>query len=414
MSRRRVLYAPRNIAGQPTEWAAAIRPFGLDAQVWSFGEPAFGLAVDRVFDDDRLLADPVYRFGVLAEAIREFDVFHFQYGRSLLNPHEPALPELWDLPLLRSLGKRVFMHWHGSDVRLRSVHMRREPDSYLAEATVDEPRILARVSVARRYCDAMFVSTPGLLDYVPDGVLIPLCLDAAAWRAPRSGVEPDVPVVAHIPSRRATKGSAHVDAALRPLAEAGLIQYRPLSGLTRDQVRAEFARADLVVDSMTIGDHGLVAVEAMASGAIALAHVHERNRARVPADPVVEVTPATLGEVVRGLAANPEQRQRLRAAGVEFVRAHHDRPVVGRLLADAYRAPAGSLTSGFPDWPGADSPGRVAALEAEVERLRQLVPPADGAPPPTLRERLERRPAAHLALRRAHRMAKRLRALRRR
>lgn len=415
MSRPRVLYAPRNIAGQPSEWAAAVRPHGVHAQVWSFGEPAFGLPVDRVFDQDRLLADPMYRFGALADAVREFDVFHFQYGRSLLNPDEPDLPELWDLPLLRSLGKRVFMHWHGSDVRLRSAHMRREPDSYLADATVDEPRILARVAIARRFCDAMFVSTPGLLDYVPDGVLLPLCLDVDAWRTSREA-EPAVPVVAHIPSRRATKGSAHVDAALRPLDAEGVIRYRPLTNLTRDQVRAEFARADMVVDSMTIGDHGLVALEAMAAGAIALAHVHERNRARTPHDPVVEVTRHTLGEVVRALAADPARRTRLRAEGVEYVRARHDRPVVGALLADAYRAPAGRVVAGFPDWPTAPDAARMAELETEIDRLRQLLPAKDGAPPPSLRQRIERRPAAHLALRRAHRLSgrvsARLRALR--
>lgn len=128
MSRLRVLYAPRDIAGQPGEWAAALRREGVDAQVWSFGEPAFGLRPDRVWDQDRLLADPLYRWQALDEAVKSFDVFHFQYGRGLIDAREPVLPELWDLPLLRSLGKRVYMHWHGSDVRLPSVHAEREPD----------------------------------------------------------------------------------------------------------------------------------------------------------------------------------------------------------------------------------------------------------------------------------------------
>ncbi|MGR6997945.1 hypothetical protein ACU686_07310 [Yinghuangia aomiensis] len=196
MTPLRVLYAPRDIAGQPGTWARGIRALGVEAEVWSFGEPAFGLVPDRVWDADRLLADPAYRWDVLDRAVRRFDVFHFQYGRSLLNAHEPLLPALWDLPLLRSLGKKVFMHWHGSDVRLRSVHMAREPDSYLKDAVVDEPRIHALVEIARRHCDRMFVSTPGLLDYVPDAELVPLAIDAAAWATDR-GPEPEVPVVVH-------------------------------------------------------------------------------------------------------------------------------------------------------------------------------------------------------------------------
>src|SRR5260221_3696816 len=134
--------------------------------------------------------------------------------------------------LLLDNKKRVYMHWHGSDVRLPSVHAEREPDSYLAGSSVDEDAIRARISIARRYCDAVFVSTAGLPDYVPDAELVPLALDVAAWRTPR-GVEPAVPVVVHLPSRRLTKGSDLVDEALRPLHDEGVVVYRPLSGLSR-------------------------------------------------------------------------------------------------------------------------------------------------------------------------------------
>lgn len=416
MSKLRVLYAPRDIAGQPSEWAAALRKQGVDAQVWSFGEAAFGLRPDRTWDQDRLLADPLYRWQVLDEAVRTFDVFHFQYGRGLVDAKEPVLPELWDLPLLRSLGKRVYMHWHGSDVRLPSVHAQREPDSYLAGSTVDEDAILARVSIARRYCDAVFVSTAGLPDYVPDAELLPLALDVAAWRT-RRGAEPAVPVVVHMPSRRSTKGSDLVDAALRPLHDEGVIVYRPLSGLSRDQVKDEFKKADLVVDSLTIGDHGLVSCEAMASGAIAVAHVHERVRAReampghpVPECPIVEATGATLGEVVRKLAADPAERARVRAEGLAWVAQRHDSAVVVRQLLAVYERPRGRVVSAYPEWPESTGKKRVRELEAEIERLRaQLGPDGQAVPELTRRDRLEAKPGLHLAVRRADRAYRQLR-----
>lgn len=403
MTALRVLYAPRDIAGQPGTWARGLRALGARAEVWSFGEPAFGLVPDRVWDADRLLADPAYRWEVLDRAVRGFDVFHFQYGRSLLNAHEPLLPALWDLPLLRSLGKKVFMHFHGSDVRLRSVHMEREPDSYLKDAVVDEARIHAIVEIARRHCDRMFVSTPGLLDYVPDAELVPLAVDAAAWRTER-GPEPRVPVVVHLPSRRATKGSHLVDAALRPLHDEKVVEYRPLSGLSHDQVKAEFARADLVVDSLTIGDHGMVAVEAMACGAIAIAHVHERNRTRVPGCPVVEAVGADLGDVVRRLAEDPAERARLRADSVAWVARRHDTAGIARQLRDAYREPPVPVAAGRPDWPLVDGRGRITALEAEISRLRQALGRQGGraatAPPRSARDRVEANPRLHLLIRR--------------
>jgi glycosyltransferase involved in cell wall biosynthesis len=418
VSKLRVLYAPRDIAGQPSEWAATLRRKGVDAQVWSFGEPAFGLRPDRVWDQDRLLAEPDYRWQVLDEAVRGFDVFHFQYGRGLIDAHEPVMPEMWDLPLLRSLNKRVYMHWHGSDVRLPSIHAEREPDSYLKDSKVDEDAIRVRISIARRYCDAVFVSTAGLLDYVPDAELVPLALNVAAWKTPR-GAEPTVPVVLHMPSNRGTKGSDLVDAALKPLHEEGVIVYKPLSGLTRDQVKAEFAHADIVVDSLTIGDHGVVSCEAMASGAIAIAHVHDRVRAResmpglkVVELPIVEADGTTLAEVVRKLAADKTERARLREAGLTWVHQRHDSSIVAEQLLEAYRRPRGQVASAYPEWPESVGKKRVTALETEVERLRTLLGPGpvDGATPPlTRREQIEARPRLHLAVRRADRMFRRLR-----
>ena len=69
MTSLRVLYAPRDIAGQPSTWARGMRALGAHAEVWSFGEPAFGLVPDRVWDADRLLAEPDYRWQVLDHAV---------------------------------------------------------------------------------------------------------------------------------------------------------------------------------------------------------------------------------------------------------------------------------------------------------------------------------------------------------
>jgi hypothetical protein len=112
-----------------------------------------------------------------------------------------VLPALWDLPLLKFLGKRVLMHYRGSDVRLPSVHKEREPDSYFnaVPGAVDEHAIQQRVSIARRHCDALLVSTPGLIDYVNDALLVPHTLDLDAWSHDRPA-EPAVPVVVHAPS----------------------------------------------------------------------------------------------------------------------------------------------------------------------------------------------------------------------
>jgi len=374
MNELRVLFAPRNIAGQAELYASSLRQLGHHAEVWSFGAPAFGFGADRVVDVKRLRADAAYRWELLDDAVRGFDIFHFQYGRSLLLPDLPSFPPLADLPLLASLDKKLIMNFRGSDVRLRSVHMAREPDSYMKDPTVvcDEERILADVSVSRRYCDAMLVSTPGLLDYVPDALWFPHVVDVSFWDS-GGRTERAVPRVGHLPSRRSTKSSDIVGTVCRSLEDRGLIEYVELSGLGRDEVRAAFAEIDIMVDSLAIGDHGLVSVEAMASGAIAVAHIHPRNRDRNPGVPVVEATIHDLGQVLERLASNPSERREIRERSVEWVRKNHSVERAGPLLEDLYRRPPVRPDLSDPAFPIVADSARVRELEAEVEQLRASV-----------------------------------------
>lgn len=402
----RVLYAPRNISGQASEYAVAVNPFGYEGEVWSYGDTTFGFEADRLVDPDRWHTDPCYRWDLFDTAVRRFDIFHFQYARSLLVPKGFAVPDLWDIPLLKSLGKKVFMHFRGSDVRLKSMHLAREPDSYFKHSNLpcDEDRIRARVAICRRFCDALLVSTPGLIDYVPDAIWVPHVVDVEAWRRPERPERP-VPIACHIPSSRGTKHSKQIDAVLRRLAAEGVCTYRSLQGLNRTDVRAALQDADVVVDSLGIGDHGLISVEAMAAGAIAIAHIHERNRARNPGVPVVEATAETLDEVVRRLCADPDERAELRRQGLAWVGEHHDRSVVGKLLVDVYTRRPTVPSLSYPDWPRSETRERVLALEAEVERLRQRL----ASRPPTARLNRHTLPTRHSRTVTAHLVAKKVR-----
>lgn len=375
----RVLYAPRNISGQAWEYKESVLAQGFTGEVWSYGEPAFGFPVDRIIDKAEFAATPSHQWALLHEAVSNFDIFHFQYGRSLLHPNGVSIPDLWDIPLLKALGKRVFMHFRGSDVRIPSVHMEREPESYFRyyERTVDEEAIRDRIAICERFCDGIFVSTPGLLDYVPSATWIPHIVDLRAteerWRP-----EPERPLVLHVPSNSAIKGSAAIDAIGSKLAAEGVVTYRRLSGIPRSELLDELRQADIVVDSIGIGDHGLLSVEAMACGAIPVAHIHERNRERNPGVPVVEATAGTLEGVVKRLAQDPAERMRLRESGRRWVQKVHSREAVGQQLARFYRQRPRRPVTGRPDWPVAVSGKRVATLEAEVMRLRRPADPLVG------------------------------------
>ena len=107
---------------------------------------------------------------------------------------------------------------------------------------------------------------------MPDGEWIPHVVHPAEWSADRS-IEPVVPIVLHAPSSGVTKGSSRVDEVCSLLERERLITYRRASGLSRDELRAEMRRADIIIDSLGIGDHGAISVEGMAAGCICLGHI---------------------------------------------------------------------------------------------------------------------------------------------
>ena len=229
-------------------------------------------------------------------------------------------------------GLRVAMMFHGSDLRLPSQHARESVWSPFTDPTVPSALMEDRASrnireVARLGLPA-FVSTPDLLRYLPQAIWCPVVIDPAQWATQRVAVS-DRPVVLHAPSNSGIKGSERVEPVLRALEAEGLIEYRRVSGLRHEQMRRQYAEADIVLDQFLIGSYGVVACEAMAAGSIVIGHVDDAARRSIAAAtgqqvPIVEATVESVGAVLRGLVADRQSHAGIRAQGIAYVDAVHD------------------------------------------------------------------------------------------
>jgi hypothetical protein len=215
----RVLHAPAEIAGQSSVLARALRGLGVEAHALAYnpGFPQYRPDEMRPYDDQ----PPLPRYlGYLASTLRNlgrWDLYHFHFGRTLIPPHNV------DLPLYRSLGRRVVFHYHGCDVRDRAHMLRAHTHATCTECDpfcnpARQKRILAS---AARWADAELVSTPDLLESAPRARHLPVALDLADYPfTPPSG--PPRRVV-HAPTNRLIKGTRYVEAAyaaLLPISEA--------------------------------------------------------------------------------------------------------------------------------------------------------------------------------------------------
>ena len=316
----RILHAPRNIAGQGSDIVAALRRLGHHAELWEDVPDVFGRPSDRVLALDR--TDGRATWDALREVVERFDVVHYHFGLTLV-PRVGVLPPYWDLPLLRSLGLRLYFTFHGSDIRMGRIHGEINPwsDLFVGPNQPDDDRIGKSLQVIRTYADGMFVTSVNYLAFVPDATYLPRVIDLGGLPsvAPRARA---VPVLVHAPTRRGTKGTDLLLGILDQLRADGFeFELRLLEGVPHATVLDALADADVLLDNVVAGSYGIVSLEAMASGAVAVSSMSDAVMAAHPDVPVVRINPETAGAVLRGLIPDVDERRRLGLAGTGLRRA---------------------------------------------------------------------------------------------
>jgi glycosyltransferase involved in cell wall biosynthesis len=393
----RILHAARNPANQAGYAVAALRRLGHDAELWEYEQNPFGYPADRSIDIRS--GDPAIFWRTFREALERFDVLHFHFGRTLFPDTWGGLPPLWDLPIYRILGKKVFHTWHGSDCRIRRIHLEVNPWSYYRTSSIaaDDDRTAKVIEVFRTYTQRMFVVSPDYLHFVPDAEVLPRIVDLDQWaeQAPEQRV---VPRILHVPSRRGTKGSETILAGIERLrAEGVAFDFQLLEGVAHDEARHAIQAADVVIDNVVTGDYETVSLEAMASSRVAIANIQAESARAFPDAPVYSVDPESFPGRLRELIEDVQLRRELAARGRPYVATRHAAPLIAARLAEAYAEPSPAVAHRtFPDWLSLDGARsierldeRLAASQArELDLRRRLGLPVELPDERTLKDRL--------------------------
>jgi glycosyltransferase involved in cell wall biosynthesis len=143
----------------------------------------------------------------------------------------------------------------------------------------------------------------------------------------------------HAPSNREKKGTRWVIEACEQLD----VELDIVEGVPHDVARERYARADIVVDQLNAGWHGIFALESMALGKPVVTYlkpdVDERSAEGYGIRlPVIAATKETLVDVLRPLVEEPALRRELGAASRAYVEQVHDIDRVTDRLVDLYRS----------------------------------------------------------------------------
>jgi glycosyltransferase involved in cell wall biosynthesis len=304
----RVVHCPVNIAGIPWENVRALRRKGIEARLVVFerGElhPEADWSLDRHGGFARRQAT---QWAALARLLPHTDVFHFYFGLTLV-------PKSLQFPILRAFRKKSVYHFLGSDIRGRTA---------------------PELAYGKR-ADAQIVGSFDTLRWVPEAEMIPPGLDLRPF-TPVPPSDRRRPLVVHAPSNRSKKGTEDVIAACALLP----VELDLVEGVPHDEARERYARADIVVDQLVAGWHGIFALEAMALGKPVVAYlkpdvVERTERAYGTKVPIVPATADSLVEALRPLVADAELRRRIGAESRAYVERVHDIDVIADRLVDLY------------------------------------------------------------------------------
>lgn len=291
--------------------------------------------------------------------IEKFDLFIFISGLTLL-------PGMHDLPILRKLGKKIIIRNTGSCTRfiypsslawnhagapfnmsieelqelIRPSRDWRTPSSYtygLVYAYHLAPK-LYKECMSTLYADVIAnCSAHSSLGFSP--------FFAAVNTFDPDGCSPLIParskpVIVHAPSREAFKGTSVIEACLDELRGEGLdFEYiRPLK-IPSKQLQKILRLADIVIDQLACGGHGILANESMACGCAVLGG-NSAQMSPIPFHrPVIPIDRNNLKEQIRRVVLDIPFRVRVAEAGIEYVnRVHRPATSASYLLACLERA----------------------------------------------------------------------------
>lgn len=333
----RLIIGPANFAGQGYAWARAaelaiegLRAESLTRTVGNFNFPiddsvspyAYTTGRWKLRENERILNSFTH---VLVEAGRP--ITGYLHGRNVDG----------EIKVFTRAGLSCAVVSHGSDTRIPSNHVQKYSASPFNDAPIDiidtlENRAKQLVAIYSKLDVPVFVSTPDLLDDLPNGIWLPVVVNRAQWDSEYVATTGKLKVL-YAPSKSWIKGGPKVDEVLEGMSERRLIDYLRITSVPADDMPTLVKSADIVIDQFAIGAYGAMAVQAMAAGKVVIGHVAPWVRKRIPGEvPIVESTVDQLEDVVSRFTSDESAREEIGIQGKQFVSKFHDGSYSGSVL----------------------------------------------------------------------------------
>lgn len=273
-------------------------------------------------------------------ALFRYDIFHFISGETLLT----RKVRRFELMIYKLLGKRIIMHFVGSDIRNPDyIKWKEQNIQQFLQGDVNFPKTLSwqtkLILDAEKYADFILVSTPDLLELVPEAKYYPVVLDLDKYIDELNAIKfqqksEDEIVILHAPSNSKLKGTNYIHEVLKKIVSNSKNKIKLVLTAEKDYKNKPVSRyelfklykeSDIVIDQIVIGWYGLQSIEALAAGKHVISYVDANLNAFLYPDCPLELADInTLESVVLNVINKVlNQKHTITSSQVDWLKKYH-------------------------------------------------------------------------------------------
>jgi len=350
----KILHLPTNIAGNAYGLAQGERYLGLNVETLSIGTNKLNFPIDVNIPYSKYMALKLIK--TFIKIRNQYDVFHFNFGTSLINIKDF---HLLDLPFYPR-NKKLIVTYQGCDARQKYITMKRTSisskfsacqfekcyDGVCNSGKKDKLR-KKNIDKMMRYCDHAFVVNPDLLHFLPKEKtsFLPYTIPNFDLIECQKKIfcSNDKIRIIHAPTHRVTKGSIYIIDAIKQLEQKypHQIEFVIVENTPYQEALKLYQQADLVIDQILIGWYGGLAVEVMKMGIPVAAYINEDDLEFIPSEmakdlPIINLDPNNIVSVLEYIIKNRECLPELSKRSIDYVNKWHDPKYVANITKKIY------------------------------------------------------------------------------
>lgn len=312
----KILIAPTEIANQVYLNGKGLREISdtISVKTVSHNHPFYDASrYDYIYENKNFITGLYGRLTIFLKTLFISDIYIYHYGSSL--SHYLFLH--FDVLINKLFGKKIIVYFHGSDVRNPNIAAQRNP---WYSNPYNESRLRSNFNcfIWSYYTggNAIF-SDPTLENTLKKHFkklhFLKLSIDVSVLK-PIYPIRSKKIKIGHIPSNIEFKGTKYIRNSIEELRNIYFIdfEYFECTNIPHQEAMSLLEDADIVIDQMMIGGHGVFTLEAMALGKPVICNIWEEDYAKYydSSFPIIPANPDNLTEVLLNWISCPVESRR--------------------------------------------------------------------------------------------------------